>query len=506
MTSGRASPADAFDAAAAAKRLVPDSLKYAAAKVVPAIAGLATLLVGTRVLSAEAYGAYVLVLSTATLVSASLFAWLRQAIFRFFPRYGEQGLLAQALPQVNTLAAGTAGISGLVAGGALALQGLPAHLAVLGSALTVGLVVYGYCATILQSVLRPGGFIALSAAQAGAQALLLLIFLSPDSRTAGTLAIVLVASYAVASLAYALSLKRPTAPRCCARPGRELSRDFLSYGLPMVGWFFVTQVLNVGDRYVIDYFCGAGDVGVYSASYSLATSTFAILTMPLLIAMHPIVMSVWEHTRGAGDTAKILERTARVYMVGALPLLAFGWVTYDDIARVSLGEQFWNGSLVFPLVTAGLFASGLGNYAHKGLELHNRTATMFTLAAVSAGVNVALNVLLVPVFGYLAAAYTTLASMWLYLLLAFASARRHVKWSMLSGSGAKAAASSVMAAAAVCGLHRSALAGSLPPLTRVMMAAALFAIVYAGGLLVSGVVRLDAIRCGWGALRGRGRP
>ncbi len=494
-------PGREADAGAAGRRLVADTVRYGVARIAPAVVGVATLLVATRVLSADDYGKYTLVLATAMLVSASLFAWLRQAIFRFVPRYQHGRTLAAALPQVTSLVLVTNLVSGVAAAAILLLQGVPWHLVVFGALLVVALITYSFYGTLQQALLRSKAFIALSATQAGLQGLLLAAFVCRPFRTAGTLVLILAASNVAAVIWYARSARQEAGGRFCRAPARTLTAEFLAYGLPMIGWFFVTQVLNVGDRYVIGYFRGDVDVGVYAASYNLATTAFALLTTPLLVAMHPLVIQVWERSRGAEETSRVLERTVRMYMAGSLPILAFAWVMSADVVRVALGSEFWSGSPVFPVVTLGLFASGLSNYAHKGLELHNRTTTMFALAATSAAINVVLNLLLVPVFGYMAAAWTAVASQWLYLVLAFAGSRRYVKWSIWSASAAKSLACSAAAAAAVIGLRLYVPTASEHALAWVVGAGTLFAAVYTGGLLASGVIGRDALREGFNEVR-----
>ena len=44
---------------------------------------------------------------------------------------------------------------------------------------------------------------------------------------------------------------------------------FVKYGMPMMAWFFASQLLSVGDRFVIQWFRGSGEAGIYTANYSL---------------------------------------------------------------------------------------------------------------------------------------------------------------------------------------------------------------------------------------------
>ena len=60
--------------------------------------------------------------------------------------------------------------------------------------------------------------------------------------------------------------------------------DFLEYGLPLVAWYVSAQILNIGDRYIIKYFLGNVEVGIYSANYSIVYGVTTLLSAPFILA------------------------------------------------------------------------------------------------------------------------------------------------------------------------------------------------------------------------------
>jgi O-antigen/teichoic acid export membrane protein len=113
-----------------------------------------------------------------------------------------------------------------------------------------------------------------------------------------------------------------------------------------------------------------------------------------------------------------------VLVVGVLALFS------ADVARLLLGPEFREGHRVLPIAMAGSVAWQLGLYAQKPLEFAGRVRTVLAISVVAAASNVAINVVMVPRFGYVAAAYATLVAYAVYALLAAFAARRVLRWAM----------------------------------------------------------------------------
>ena len=68
------------------KNFIKDTVKYIPSLVVPAIVGLISIPIVTRLFSPADYGNYILVLSTITVLS-TLASWSSMSIIRFYPAY-----------------------------------------------------------------------------------------------------------------------------------------------------------------------------------------------------------------------------------------------------------------------------------------------------------------------------------------------------------------------------------------------------------------------------------
>jgi O-antigen/teichoic acid export membrane protein len=127
-------------------------------------------------------------------------------------------------------------------------------------------------------------------------------------------------------------------------------------------------------------------------------------------------------------------------------------------------------------------------YGHKPLELLERTGVMLLLVAVCAVVNLALNLVLVPAFGYYAAALTTCASYVLYPVLVYFVTRSSIPWKIPWGTIVTAAAAAcVMTAALMWG--RLLLSARVSSIIMMAVVGAVDSLVYVAALAVMGELR-----------------
>jgi len=204
---------------------------------------------------------------------------------------------------------------------------------------------------------------------------------------------------------------------------------YLSFGLPMTIWFLSSVVLDVGDRYVLNFLMGPGPVGVYDANYRLIAGLAPLMMVPITITLHPYLMRI----AGSGDTERIQQVIGNIMenllLVGALTV-GLTFLLHKDVARVLLGHEFRAGSVVMPAVVAGVFLFSIGTFAHKPFEIVGRTRVMLVFAVIAAAANVGFCFALIPLMGYVGAAYATLLSYALYTVCVGYLGRRIFPWRM----------------------------------------------------------------------------
>lgn len=195
---------------------------------------------------------------------------------------------------------------------------------------------------------------------------------------------------------------------------RRLARHMLAFSLPLVPASVAAWTLNLSDRYILLAVDGATAVGVYSGGYTVGLVINALAVAPFSLAWGA---AYWELAR-EGIAAPSIPRVMTGYLAFAsfvaLGLSALG----TDAIRLLLTPDFEAGRFVVPFSAFGYVLYGAYTIGSTGLNLVSRTRWVLLAMAVAATANVALNLVLIPAYGFMGAAVATLSG---YALLAIVS-------------------------------------------------------------------------------------
>ena len=181
----------------------------------------------------------------------------------------------------------------------------------------------------------------------------------------------------------------------------------LRFGLPLLPTMIFGWVLSISDRFFLLKFTSLDETGHYSLAASLAAS------VGLLIAGAQKAFFPWICTNlksPSPDSIRKFELWTFVGMAvgcgGVVTGVALGTEMFAIIAPSSFAgaSEYWPPLLVSCLVVAA------SAQASNFLYLEERTRVFPFIYGAGALSNVGLNALLIPKYGAVAAAYTTLAS------------------------------------------------------------------------------------------------
>lgn len=204
-------------------------------------------------------------------------------------------------------------------------------------------------------------------------------------------------------------------------------KRFYGYGFPMMLWFFSSQLLNVGDRFAIQYFLGEKEVGIYTANYMLIYGISGLLSAPISLAAFPLIMKLWVN-RDEERMVIVIKNMTLVFSIISIGVIGGTYLIAKPLSIIALGREFSEGyTVIFPVVL-GLVVWQASMLGHKGMELKESTGIMVKLIILSACVNMVLNFLFIPIYGYEAAAWATFASYSLYAILVWYKSKDYIKW------------------------------------------------------------------------------
>lgn len=206
-----------------------------------------------------------------------------------------------------------------------------------------------------------------------------------------------------------------------------LFRKGVKYGLPLTVLQISHSLLNVGDRYIIQYYLDSVALGLYSGAYTLAMHVVELIEYPTLMAVPVLYFSLWGE-KGAEAVQEFLRDGLYYFTVVAFPVM-FGSISVSrELLIIMASDRFSSSAAVMPLVIVGgvIFASS--TFFSAGLYIHKKTLLPGLLMLISATVNIALNVIFIPKYGIMGAAGATLVGYSSYVVMVIPVSFRYLAY------------------------------------------------------------------------------
>lgn len=450
---------------------------YLPANIVQGVVGFLTIVLFTRLLSAGDFGRYALAFAVMTLAHVAVFSWLEAAMARFWATEpagpGLQRHFASLYRTAFVLSAGFVVVAGLAAwlwpaeplfriALAAGLLGVPARCLVKLAQERYRAAGEVSKAANLDMAVSVGGLaigVGFALAGAGAAAPLLGIGLAP-----------------LAALPFVLPGELKEARGGAFEPDRV--RAYARYGYPIAASLALTVVLSSTDRFLLAAYMDEAAVGAYHAAYSIANRTLDVLFLWLGSAGQPALVMALE--RGGVDRLREAAREQlSTFLLIGLPAAAGVALVARPLAEVLIGEELRVAAAgVTPWIALSALLFGLtAYYFGQAFTLGRRTRRLLLAMAVPAGMNVVLNLVLVPRFGLMGAAWATAASFAVGLLATMWMGRKVMPLPISWDSLARCAVATALMAAVVSRLPAIGGFGEL------MLDASVGAAVYAAAAL-----------------------
>ena len=186
-----------------------------------------------------------------------------------------------------------------------------------------------------------------------------------------------------------------------------LLRQWIWKGLPFALTFVLTIIYFRIDQPLIDIFRGLREAGLYAAAYKPIES---LLFVPItfLSIVFPVLSVYYRERR-----AELLDAVNRFYKA----LLLMGWpaalgifVLATPLTPLLLGSKFLDSEPALRILALALGVAFVNNAFIGALNASDRQTSFSWAAGWSVAVNVALNLTLIPLFGFIGASWATVAT------------------------------------------------------------------------------------------------
>ena len=192
----------------------------------------------------------------------------------------------------------------------------------------------------------------------------------------------------------------------------------LRFNLPLIFYYVSQIILNQSDRIMINYYQGSGKAAVYSVAYSAATLMLLVLSS-INGSFNPWMYKKLKagKYRDVGQTASIvcLLVGGATFAVSALA---------PDLIRILATEEYMEAIWIIAPVSASVYFIFLYMVFANVEMYYGENNGISVISIICSVMNIVLNMIFIPMFGYFAAGWTTLVSYMVLTLLHFVLMKR----------------------------------------------------------------------------------
>lgn len=207
----------------------------------------------------------------------------------------------------------------------------------------------------------------------------------------------------------------------------DILKILKAYGVPLMGNLITTSILNKSDIYIITGYLGESAAGIYQTNYSIVASAFTMLSAAIMRGSYPTIVRTW--SEGKKELSeKLISEAVRFFLLVSIPAVIGITVLSKTIATVLFESKYVEGNNIMGCVALGMMFLGITEYSIKPWELNARTKSIFYRSLIGGIVNIIINLIFIPVFGYKVAAVSTFFGFLVYFSLAKIGTRNYMKW------------------------------------------------------------------------------
>lgn len=203
-------------------------------------------------------------------------------------------------------------------------------------------------------------------------------------------------------------------------------KEIVSFGAPLIVAQLAGAIVHLSDRYFIKSYLDLTSVAVYTAGYRIGNSINALVNSPFQQIWNPRRFALHK-SEDAGEIYAAVFTYYLFLMVLCGTLLA---ACAGDLILVLGRPEYYGAPAVVPLITLAYILFGAQHHFTTGIMIRKKTKYLANILLATAALNLLLNFLIIPRYGIMGAAVSTLASMTLRLVLtAWISQRTYpVRW------------------------------------------------------------------------------
>ncbi len=176
------------------------------------------------------------------------------------------------------------------------------------------------------------------------------------------------------------------------------------FGIPIVFHLLSQNILSTFDQVIINQLVGGRETGLYAVAYKVGMVQ-NMISMGILQSWTPIFYDKLNKKKYS-DINSLAKKYGFIVMLVAVSLIFFS----KEIIIILVNKRYFEALSMVPIIIVSYFFFFLYTMYVNYAFYYKKTKNIALFTIIAGGVNILLNYLLIPKYGYFAAAWVTLIS------------------------------------------------------------------------------------------------
>ena len=203
--------------------------------------------------------------------------------------------------------------------------------------------------------------------------------------------------------------------RAGLRIRHDISQNLLSFGLPLVSNFVSVWILQLSDRYLLSHFASLAQTASYAVAYSLGGLLGVVILSPFSLAWPTAMFTIAKRDDAPSVYQMVFRWYSMLLLFSAFALSLASTVVFDFF----FPPTYSSAAPVIPIVALSILFYAVYNFFNTGISIQRKTWFAVVFTTIAAVINVCFNIILIPRYGAMGAAWSTLLAYAILTVVAY---------------------------------------------------------------------------------------
>lgn len=185
----------------------------------------------------------------------------------------------------------------------------------------------------------------------------------------------------------------------------------LKFNIPLIPHYLSLIVLGQADRIMIGQYCGSAEAGIYGLAYQVS------MALNIVISAVNNAMVPWTYEKLKSAEYSLIRKNFR-YLCLFMMLMTIGVILIaPEVITILSTPEYMDAVWVIPAVAVSVYFTYCYGLFSNVEFYYGATKYVMVASSVGAILNIMLNAIFIPIFGFVAAGYTTMVCYLCFMIM-----------------------------------------------------------------------------------------